>query len=457
MWNSSSQYERVGHQEVAHLGAAEVEDQGAPVGLFAAARIRVLVERRAVEAGQRELVAREVRRYPVHDHAVAVLVQVVDEVAEVVRGAEAGGGGVVRGDLVAPGTTERVLGHRQQLDVREAGLVEVLDEFVGQFAVGQPGLPRTEVHLVDAHRLGVRLALGPVGQPLLVLPDVPGLVDDRRGGRWDLGPEGQRVGLLPPPAVPPEHAELVAGAGADVRHEQLPHPGAAQHPHRVRPPGPTVEVAGDPHSLGGRGPDREAGAADGAGRGVVAAHVRPQHVPQPLVPTLADQVQVHVAQGGQPAVRVVDGVDPLAVAHGEPVVRGRAGHHPGEQAGVVHPGQDGLGRRPAAAPGPRRRAGAGSGSPCRRRAGARRAPSAGRGGTPPSSRSIVPGSGGAGSTVGPGSTAGTPSSAGFAATSGPAGSRSPPGPVVPVPVVRSRPLPLRPLPLRPLPLRSSPA
>ena len=38
------------HEEVAHLVAAVVEDQRAPVGVRAAARVRVLVERRAVEA-----------------------------------------------------------------------------------------------------------------------------------------------------------------------------------------------------------------------------------------------------------------------------------------------------------------------------------------------------------------------------------------------------------------------
>ena len=67
--------ERVGDEEVAHLGPAEVEDVRAPVGVLAAPRVGVLVQRRAVEAGQRPLVAREVRRHPVQDHADAGLVQ----------------------------------------------------------------------------------------------------------------------------------------------------------------------------------------------------------------------------------------------------------------------------------------------------------------------------------------------------------------------------------------------
>ena len=61
--------ERVREQEVLHLGAAEVEDERPPVGMRAAPRVVVLVERGAVEARERPLVAREVRRHPVEDHA----------------------------------------------------------------------------------------------------------------------------------------------------------------------------------------------------------------------------------------------------------------------------------------------------------------------------------------------------------------------------------------------------
>ena len=67
--------ERVGDEEVAHLEPAEVEDVGAPVGLVAAPRVRVLVERQPVEAGQRPLVAREVAGHPVEDDADPGLVQ----------------------------------------------------------------------------------------------------------------------------------------------------------------------------------------------------------------------------------------------------------------------------------------------------------------------------------------------------------------------------------------------
>ena len=111
-------------QEVAHLVAAVVEDERAPVGVRAAARIRVLVERGAVEAGEREVVAREVRGHPVEDHArCRGACSVVDELAEVVGGAVARARREVAGDLVAPRAAERVGHHGHQLDVGEAHVV----------------------------------------------------------------------------------------------------------------------------------------------------------------------------------------------------------------------------------------------------------------------------------------------------------------------------------------------
>ena len=53
-----------------------------------------------------------------------------------------------------------------------------------------------QVHLVDAHRLAHRLALGPRVNPPGVAPGVPGGVDHRRGGGRHLGRVGHRVGLL---------------------------------------------------------------------------------------------------------------------------------------------------------------------------------------------------------------------------------------------------------------------
>ena len=200
----------VGDQEVADLGAAEVEDVRAPVQLLAAARVGVLVERGAVEAGQRPLVLGEVRRHPVDDDADAGLVGAVDEVAEVVGAAEPGGGGVVGGDLVAPGAAEGVLGERHELDVGEAGRDHVVDELVGQLAVGQPlppGAERAPRRRSSAARASSRRARS--ASQASSAQVVGGLGDDGGVQRRHLGGEGQRVGLLPPGAVGAEHVVAV--------------------------------------------------------------------------------------------------------------------------------------------------------------------------------------------------------------------------------------------------------
>ena len=148
----------VGEEEVAHLAAAEVEDVRAPLLVPPALRVGVLVERRAVEAGQRPLVGREVAGHPVEDDADAGLVQPVDEEPEVVGVAEARVRREVRRHVVAPRAAERVLHHRHQLDVGEAQPGDVRRQLVGQLGPGPVAavgcfFHDAEVHLVDAHRL----------------------------------------------------------------------------------------------------------------------------------------------------------------------------------------------------------------------------------------------------------------------------------------------------------------
>jgi hypothetical protein len=88
--------------------------------VLALARVGVLVQRRAVEARQAVASRGKCARHPVEQHADAVAVAAVDEVAQIVGRAEAAGRREVAGGLVAPGIVERMLGDRQQLDVGEA-------------------------------------------------------------------------------------------------------------------------------------------------------------------------------------------------------------------------------------------------------------------------------------------------------------------------------------------------
>ena len=93
MWYLSSQNRALRDQEVADLVAAVVEDQRAPVLMGPEPRVGVLVQVGAVEVAQPVLVAREVGRHPVEDHADAALVQRVDQVHEVLRRRRSGWSG----------------------------------------------------------------------------------------------------------------------------------------------------------------------------------------------------------------------------------------------------------------------------------------------------------------------------------------------------------------------------
>ena len=81
--------ERVREQEIPYLVAAEVEDERAPVGMRAPARVTCSYSAVPSKRAERELVAREVRRHPVQDHADAGRCSASTKAPEVVGLAEA--------------------------------------------------------------------------------------------------------------------------------------------------------------------------------------------------------------------------------------------------------------------------------------------------------------------------------------------------------------------------------
>ncbi len=292
----------VGHQEVANLVASVVEHQRPPVGVLAPAGVGVLVQRRAVQARECEPVTGEVRRHPVEDHPHVAAVQGVDHRPQVVRVSAAGSRRVVRGHLVAPRSRERVPHHREQLDVGEAHLARVVAEFLAELAVGEGAVavlgvppPRGQVHLVDRHRLGVGAPLTTCRPPCRIVPLVPrGRRHHRARPRRQLGPTGHRVGLLHQGAVRGADAELVERPGPDAGEEELPHPGRSERAHRVQAIVPGAPVAHHAHRVRRRRPYRErraVGAVDRAG-------MRAKALPEAAMASLADEVQVDLAQGG---------------------------------------------------------------------------------------------------------------------------------------------------------------
>ncbi len=289
--------ERVGEQEVPHLVASEVEDERAPVGMRAAARVCVLVERRAVEARQRPVVPGEVRRDPVEQHADPVGVQRVDEGAQVVRFAERRLRGEVARHLVAPRRAERVLHHGHQLDVREARLDDVLHELVGKVAPAEPLPPRRGVHLVGRQRRGQRVRRSAAREPVGVRPLVAGAVEHGGGLRRRLRPEGQRVGLEPRLPVRAAHGEFVGLPLARPGSDADPDARGRLRLEWVGTLVPVVPVPDDRHRARVRRPDGEARA-----RAVVVEQVGAESLPEPLVASFAEEVEVELAEVAHGAV-----------------------------------------------------------------------------------------------------------------------------------------------------------
>ena len=266
-----------------------------------------------------------------------------NQIAEVVGAPVPCRGRVEPGHLITPGTGERVLRDREELNVGETEVGEVPGQGLSRLTVGQgpPSAigvlgqpPRAQVALIDRHRRMQQVDGLPAGEPCRVLPFVAALGDNTRRGRRHLGGEGERVRPQTHLPVLADHLELVACAGAGPGQEDLPDPGAAQHSHRVHAAVPAVEVTNNPHGTGARRPHRERRAR----RPLMHPNLRPQMPPQPLMPALGQQVQVKLTERRPKAVGIVDHDDAtIRIRRLQPVIRGsRPLHHPGEQPCGMH-------------------------------------------------------------------------------------------------------------------------
>ena len=113
-----------------------IKNLGTPVRMFALARVCVLKERLSVKIRKAMGISREVSRNPVQNDADAFLVHVVYKIFEFFRSAVAGGGSVVTGYLIAPGTIVRVFCNSHQLYMGVAHFFHVSSQLSGSFLIG---------------------------------------------------------------------------------------------------------------------------------------------------------------------------------------------------------------------------------------------------------------------------------------------------------------------------------
>ena len=215
----------------------------------------------AIEAGQTVGVLGEVGGDPVDDDADAGGMEGVHHALEVIRVAVAGGGGIIAGDLIAPGTVIGVLGHGHQLHMGVAHILAV----GGQGVAHQPVLglfiahvlPGAQMHLVNAHGLAEMLALGPFFHIGLVRPLVMAAVPNDGGGLLPvLGKGSKGVRLQHLFAVLAGNAVFIKRVLMKAFHKA--DPGAALHQfHGGGLPVPAVKIAHQRNGLGVGRPDNE--------------------------------------------------------------------------------------------------------------------------------------------------------------------------------------------------------
>ena len=172
--------ERIRDQEVLDLRSAVIEDLRAPVRMLALARILVLILRISVEVRQSALILREMRRHPVEDDADSVVMEIVDHLRELLRRAVAGRRSEISRDLIAPGPVERMLRDAHELDVRVAHVLQIRNCALCELHVCVEALdsavalrmlhPRSDMALVDDHRVLVDVKCSPLLHPLVIRP-----------------------------------------------------------------------------------------------------------------------------------------------------------------------------------------------------------------------------------------------------------------------------------------------
>ena len=257
---------RVGNQKTADFRATQVKVERAPFEVFRLQLVLRLKQVFPVEAGQAVVVLAKMPRHPVQQHAQSPFVGPVDEVHEILRRAVATGHRVVTGLLVAPGHVERMLCHRQQLQMGVAHLHRVVDQRMRQFPVVQERAVRTappgaQMHFVNVERPRIDRVFPLSGEPGVVGPlEITGVYHPGRGARPQFGRKSERVGFDADLAGLVLNRIFVKRTGADARHEQSPDARIGDPVHAEAVATPLVEIAFNPDVGRVRRPDREAGA-----------------------------------------------------------------------------------------------------------------------------------------------------------------------------------------------------
>jgi len=194
--------ESVGDEEIFHLVFAVIKYLGSPVRMFAFSGIRVLVERFSVKVGQPVGVPWKMGWNPVQDHANSFFVKIIDQIHKVLGHSIAGGGGIVTGHLVSPGSVEGMLRNAHQLHMGVPHGFNIICQFPGSFPVSEAVVafrpvclaPGSQMHLIDGYGGLYRILISALFHPGGIAPGKAGDIGcDRGGSRPVFAVEGKGI------------------------------------------------------------------------------------------------------------------------------------------------------------------------------------------------------------------------------------------------------------------------
>lgn len=241
----------VTEQVVGDLGTREVVNGGIPVRVAPPIGVGILVKRGAVEQAEPVWLLGEMVRDPVGHHTDPRTVAGVYQVAEVIGRAKTAGGRIEGRRQVAEGVVIGMLGNRQQGDVGETEVRNILHKLVGQLAVGEIAVillglapPRAQVDLIKGKGRVGAMAFLTAAHPAPVAPlELPGVLDHRSKPGRALGEEGVGVGLDRRGRTERTlDLVFVERAGGHTGEENLPHATVVAPTHPMAATVPAIEV-----------------------------------------------------------------------------------------------------------------------------------------------------------------------------------------------------------------------
>ena len=209
-----------------------------------------------------------------------------------------------------------MLSDRQKFDVIESKLLHVFDQPRCQIAIGSrlsPAvMPGSEVDLVNGHRLLPHIPGPGLGHVGLVFPGITRSENPRSRARRFFRPTRQRVGFHQEPASAGHDFKFVEGATGKTRKKNLENTRIAATTHRKNSPIPATIRTDDTHPAGIGSPHGERK----AGHTVLCARTGTEALPELLMGSFADEVEIKIRKRRTKAIRVI-------ALPGFPVVRGK--------------------------------------------------------------------------------------------------------------------------------------